>query len=352
MSEPSEPSRNRPRAPTGPSLLSHLYGLVATRRRRWYDRRPERRRRLGRPVISIGALAIGGSGKTPIARHVATMLTVMGECPAILSRGYHRQEPVDGVVVVRDRTGVRSDVARSGDEPFMLASALPETLVLVSEDRYLAGRLAEMQLGATVHLLDDGFQHFTLHRDVDLVVLGEGDAVEPRTLPAGRLREPVGTVCRADALIVEAVRLDHAEELAARLGAGTAFHFTRRLAPPRDPETHQEVTIPVGTRVLAVVGIARPDSFTEALRSYGYTIVDSMTYRDHHPYTREDLAEISRKRQRQGADYVVTTEKDLVRLRPHAPFTFPMLWVPLLVSVEPADLFRAWLGERLAVARA
>ena len=346
MSELSVPSHR------GASLLSYLYGLAAAQRRHWYDRRPETRLRLRQPVISVGALTVGGSGKTPIAAHLATVLTSMGEHPAILSRGYRRRHPADGVVVVRDRTAVRSDVAQSGDEPFMLARSLPGTPVLVCQDRYLAGRLAETQLGATVHLLDDGFQHLTLHRDVDLVVLGVADIADSRTLPAGRLREPLDTVRLADALIVETPTADQADALSARFGVKAAFHFTRRLLPLRDPAIHEEVAIPVGTRMLAVAGIARPGSFFEALRSYGYTIVSTMVYRDHHPFVEADLTEIDRARQRHGAEYVVTTEKDLVRLLPHMPIAFPMVWVPLSVSVEPADRFRGWIGERLEQARA
>ena len=334
------------------NLLSQLYGLVATQRRRWYARHWERRRRLVQPVFSVGAITIGGSGKTPVAGYVANLLVSMGERPAILSRGYHRQESVDGVVVVRDQNGIRSDVARSGDESFMLARTLPDTLVLVSEDRYLAGRLAETRLGATVHVLDDGFQHLELYRDIDLVVLGAIDTVDPQLLPVGRLREPLHTVTEADALIVETSSEEDAREVATSLGVGAVFRLTRRLLPPRDPETNDELTIPVGTRVLAVTGIARPESFTNALSSYGYTIVDSMTYRDHYLFTRADLGEISRRLQSQRAEYVVTTEKDMVRLFPHGPFAFPIAWVPLLVSVEPADLFRAWMGEQLKQARA
>ena len=346
MSELSVPSHR------GASLLNYLYGLAAGRRRHWYDRRPETRFRLRQPVISVGALTVGGSGKTPIAAHLATVLTAMGERPAILSRGYRRQNQADGVVVVRDRTAMRSDVAESGDEPFMLARSLPGTPVLVSENRYLAGRLAETQLGATVHLLDDGFQHLTLHRDVDLVVLGVEDIADSRTLPAGRLREPLDTVRLADALIVEAPTADQADALSARFDVKAAFHFTRRLLPPRDPATHEEMAIPVGTRMLAVAGVARPESFFEALRRYGYTIVNTLVYRDHHPFVETDLAKIDRARLSHGAEYVVTTEKDLVRLLPHMPFAFPMVWVPLSVSVEPADLFREWLSERLEQARA
>ena len=170
-------------------LLSRLYDEAAWRRRRWYACRPDARRRLSRPVISIGALAAGGSGKTPLTAHVAETLVAMGERPAVLSRGYGRAEPVDGVVVVRDTQRVVGALATAGDEPWMLAQALDGVAVVVAADRYLAGRLAETHLGVTVHLLDDGFQHFQLERGTDLLVVSPADLDDPVVLPAGRLRE-------------------------------------------------------------------------------------------------------------------------------------------------------------------
>src|SRR6478736_770134 len=152
-------------------MISDIYAAFVRRRRERYHRRPDLRRRLRRPVISVGNLAVGGRGKTPTVACITRDLLAMGERPAILSRGYARTRPDDGVVVVRDPDGIRSDLPRSGDEPLMLARALDGASVCVSPDRYLSGRLAERALGATVHVLDDGFQHLQLDRDIDIVLV-------------------------------------------------------------------------------------------------------------------------------------------------------------------------------------
>src|SRR6476469_1889322 len=171
-------------------MISTVYAAVARYRRRYYTIHPHLQRSLSRPVISIGNLAVGGRAKTPIAALVASRLLALGETPAILSRGYARRDAADGVVVVRDPLGIRADLDRAGDEPLMLARQLDGIAVLASPSRYLAGRLAEHHFGCTVHVLDDGFQHFPLRRDADLVVLAGADFARPVTLPSGRLREP------------------------------------------------------------------------------------------------------------------------------------------------------------------
>ncbi|MGE5361104.1 MAG: tetraacyldisaccharide 4'-kinase, partial [Bacteroidales bacterium] len=179
-------------------MLSTLYAAVTTARRRRFDRHPERVRRLGQPVVSIGNIAVGGSGKTPAVAHIARLLLAAGERPAILTRGYRRRDRTEGVVVVSDGTRIRADVARAGDEPMMLARALAGVGVFVGADRYLSGLLAEGHFGATVHLLDDGFQHVQLARDVDIVLVRPGDFTD-RVMPAGRLRESPSVLSRADA---------------------------------------------------------------------------------------------------------------------------------------------------------
>src|SRR5579863_3672687 len=136
--------------------------------------------RLDRPVISVGNLALGGRGKTPLVAHLARLLLAEGERPAILTRGYHRRHREDGVVVVRDAEIIRAGLDESGDEPLMLAESLPGVSVLVSDIRAIAGALAERALGATVHILDDGFQHRALARDVDLVVVTAEDFADRR----------------------------------------------------------------------------------------------------------------------------------------------------------------------------
>ena len=336
------------------SVLSDLYGSLAAQRRRWYRRRPEARRRLMRPVVSVGALTVGGSGKTPVVAYVAELLRANGERPAVLSRGYRRTRPVDGVVVVRDPQAIRADLAAAGDEPLMLARRLAGASVLVSEDRYLAGRLAETRLDASVHLLDDGFQHLPLDRDVDLVVIGEADVGERRPLPGGRLRERAETVRLADALVVEAASVEAAAAIGHRFGVTTVFRLRRRLDAPRDAASDADTAAPVasGARVLAVAGIARPTAFVEDLRRAGYDVVASVEVRDHHAFSARDVADIVRRAESTGVDWVMTTEKDMVRLGPHAPVGFPLAWVPLRVTIEPANGFRDWLINRLATARA
>lgn len=332
-------------------MLSRVYGALAGQRRRWYEARPEARHRLQRPVISVGSLAVGGSGKTPVAADVATMLVSMGERPSVLSRGYRRLHPTDGVVVVSANGVVKAELASAGDEPFMLASRLDGVSVLVAEDRYLAGRLAEERLGASVHVLDDGFQHLTLERDVDLLTVSDADLADPRTLPGGRLREPFENAARADAVVVDTADIEHARAVAVRLGVDESFHFVRELDVPRDAATSVERQVADGTRVLAVAGIARPQSFVDALRSSHYDVVDLVEVPDHHQYSRRDVSTIAVRALSVGIDYVVTTEKDMVRLRLHSPFRFPLLWVPLTVTVQPTDRFREWLSARLVAAR-
>ena len=332
-------------------MLSRIYGRAALGRRRWYARRPAARRRLDRPVVSVGALAAGGSGKTPLAAHVAGLLAETGEGPALLSRGYARRRPRDGVVVVRDWHAVRAGLDEAGDEPLMLARSLPAAAVLVAEDRYVAGRFAEAVLGATVHVLDDGFQHLGLRRDVDLLLLSERDAADPRTLPGGRLREPLEAARAADAVLVETPDPAAARELAGRVGIDHAFCFTRTLLPARDASSGETVPLLPEEPLVALAGIARPQQFFDGLRRAGHALAATAAFRDHCSYTQRDVARVGRLAAAHGAAHVVTTEKDLVRLLPLAPFPFRLLSMPLQVEVEPREAFHAWLGERLRQAR-
>jgi tetraacyldisaccharide 4'-kinase len=332
-------------------VLSTLYAAVARRRREHYAARPDLRRRLRRPVISVGNLAVGGRGKTPLVAAIARELLAMGERPAILSRGYARTRPVDGVVVVRDPGGIRSDLGRSGDEPLMLARRLDRATVLVSPDRYLAGCLAEHHFGATVHLLDDGFQHLLLDRDIDILVIGRDDVAHPVTLPGGRLREPLDTCVAADAIVAadEDVQIDVA-------GLDIPIFRVRRVvgAPLRADSADGSVrplVLDPSAAVVAVAGIASPTRFFDDLRAAGYSVVETIAFPDHHPYSRADVARVFERAAATNAAAVLTTEKDLVRLLPHRPFRAPVGWLPLTMEPEPRTEFRSWLAGGLAAAR-
>lgn len=284
-------------------------------------------------MISIGNLAAGGRAKSPMAAFAAAALRDAGERPAILSRGYARRDAPDGVVVVRDPDGIRADLDRSGDEPLMLARALDGVAVLVAGSRFLAGRLAETQFGCTVHLLDDGFQHFDLHRDADLVIVAQEDLDRPLTLPSGPLREPLDAAAAASAFIA----LDGADLKG--LAAGRPVWRARRTL-------RQAVN---AGPVLAVAGIAAPAQFFAALRAAGWQVAAERAFRDHYRYAHDDLAAIAARARAAGAARVVTTEKDLVRLLPFRPWPIAIEPVPMRIELDDRDSFVAWI---LSVANA
>ena len=332
-------------------ILSEVYGAAAAWRRAWYAGDPSRRRRLGRPVVSVGNLRVGGSGKTPIVEYLARLLAAGGERPAILTRGYARREAPDGVTVVSDGARVAADLDLAGDEPLMLARALPGVPVLVAADRYLSGRIAERRLGATVHLLDDGFQHLQLARDVDLLLVSEED-LHDRPLPAGRLRERLQAASVADAALVTAGYDTAADRIGRGCGIARVFRVTRAIGAPRRLAAPREtVVVPPASRVFVVAGIARPDRFVADVAAAGWEISGVMQFRDHHPFDARDVARIAAEARAKGSAIVLTTEKDAVRLTACELGDLPIASVPLEVGVEPADVFRTWLFERLAVAR-
>jgi tetraacyldisaccharide 4'-kinase len=332
--------------------LGDAYGAVASWRRRFYLSHPAHRRRLAQPVVSVGNLRVGGSGKTPLVEYIARLLAAHGEHPAILTRGYARTIVRDGVTIVSDGARVLADVETAGDEPLMLARALPGTAVLVAADRYLSGVLAERRLGATLHLLDDGFQHLQLERDVDLLLASEED-LEDRPLPAGRLRERIGAAIAADAAMVTAGYDTAADRVGRALGVPTVFRVTRTIAPPRSLVMPRDsVVVPPASRVFVAAGIARPDRFLADISAAGWDIAGTMIFRDHHPFGARDVKRMVDAARAARSAIVLTTEKDAVRLASFDLTGVPIAAVPLVIGVEPEERFRAWLLERVAAARA
>ena len=327
------------------SALSALYGRVASARRAWFDRRPHIVRRLPYPVVSVGNLVVGGSGKTPVTALLARLLTADGERPAILSRGYARRQRTDGVVVVSDAHQVLEPPVSAGDEPFMLATALPGVPVLVCEDRYVAGVLAHRRFGATVAILDDGFQHLQLGRDVNLLLVGLPD-LDEAVLPAGRLREPLAAATAADALVVSGSTND-AESASALLGVKPWFTLEMRHGEPASAVARD-------TPVVAVAGIARPERFFAALVRDRWNVAERVAFPDHHWFTAGDVERVDVAARTARAGAVLTTDKDMARLAgsPLPPPRVPWVAVPLHASIEPAEPFRDWLRQRLASARA
>ena len=302
-------------------------------------------------MVSIGNLRVGGSGKTPLVAHIARLLLDRGERPAILSRGYARRVSSDEVTIVSDGTRVLADLDHAGDEPLMLARALTGVPVLVGRDRHRSGRVAEDRLGATLHLLDDGFQHVELERDVDLLAISEDDLTE-RLLPAGRLREPLETAAVADGLLVTASAEGGVARVARALGAHGAGVFTvsRALGPLRWVVPAGPLPVPEAGPVVAVSGIARPERFHADLAAAGWRVAATVVFPDHHLFTATDLERVAATARQASASAVLTTEKDAVRLESHPLTGLRVAVVPLVTTVTPVS-FVDWLLDRMRTPR-
>lgn len=331
--------------------LSAVYGAAAAWRRRRYTRDPLRRHHLRQPVVSVGNLRVGGSGKTPLVELIARLLIDAGERPAILARGYARRRPEDGATVVSDGERIVATLDAAGDEPLMLARAVPRAIVVVGANRYLCGLVAERKLGASVQVLDDGFQHFDLARDVDLLLASDEDLTD-RPLPAGRLRERLDAAGCADAVLVTASYQTAVERIARTLQVETAFRVTRTIGAPRlIAGARDTVVVPPESRVFLVTGIARPERFEADIAAAGWQIAGALAFRDHHPYDARDIRKITAAARAARCAIVLTTEKDAVRLSACDLGDLPIASVPLVVGIEPEDAFRTWLLARLAAHR-
>jgi tetraacyldisaccharide 4'-kinase len=293
-----------------------MYGAAIRTRNRFYDRGLLRPRRLRGPVISIGNISVGGSGKTPFVILLGEFLKQRGVKFDVLSRGYGRK--TRGVMQV--------DPAASatvfGDEPLLIARRL-EIPVVVGEDRYEAGAFSEEKFGPQLHVLDDGFQHRRLARDFDIVLVTPEDARD-RLLPAGRLREPSISLRRADAIVLASGADAESFPIEGKL----IWRVRRGILPVNLPP-----------RPVAFCGIARPQNFMLQLRKAGIEPAAQAVYRDHHAYTERDIRELLALRDKSEANGFVTTEKDAINLGGYFSSLHPLAVVP--VKMELADAANA-----------
>jgi tetraacyldisaccharide 4'-kinase len=337
--------------PPGPARLLAVAGggyrgLLGARE--WlYARGVLKSRPIGCPVVSIGNLTVGGTGKTPAVEIAVQTLVALGRRPAVVSRGYGRRTG-SGIHVVADAASIRLDAEEAGDEPFLLARRLPGVPVVVGGNRHATARLAIERFGVTAIVLDDAFQHRTLVKDLEIVMArarnpwGNG-----RLLPAGPLREPLDGLARADLVV--------ASGAATRGDAKALIETVERHAPGVPVLTALAVPAecweasrmrPVGLaelagrRVVGFAGIAAPSAFAETLRTSGVALEEFVPFGDHHWYSSEDIARIDGRAQDLGADGLITTEKDWVRLR-KLPLPQHPLWV-LAIRLALTSGMDAW----------
>lgn len=268
--------------------LSAVFAGAVALRNSLYDRKLFKVHKLARPVVSIGNISVGGTGKTPFVIALGELLKQRDIAFDILSRGYRRDSNAITVVDPNGRP------AQFGDEPLLMARKL-QVPVIVGADRYQAGLLAEQQFSTQLHLLDDGFQHRRLHRDFDIVLLPAADYTGT-LLPVGRLREPASTLDRADAVVIF-------DPIDFRPNNRLVWNAQRQL----------EISHPAG-RNIAFCGIGRPQQFFIGLKAIQTELADKVIFPDHHHYAQSDIDHLLQIKKQTGAEGFITTEKDLINL--------------------------------------
>ncbi|MEK6335251.1 MAG: tetraacyldisaccharide 4'-kinase [Acidobacteriota bacterium] len=329
------------------SPLSGLYGVAMKARRAFYRRGWLRQESVPAPLISVGNLTMGGTGKTPLVEWIAVQLAAANRHVCILTRGYGREQPQQRVVV-SNRTEILSDARHAGDEALLLAENLQQRAAVISDvDRTSAALWAMKNLGSDVFVLDDGFQNLGLARNLDIVTI---DATNPwgnrRLLPAGILREPPRGLSRADCVVI--TRIDEADDLQGlereirELGAAQhIFHSRMRIRGLRVVNASVE-GVPTDIKevpLAAFCGIGNPQSFFTQLRAAGYQLGLAEIFRDHHVYTQADVDRLIQKARAAGLRALLTTAKDEVKLRA-LTFDLPCFAVEIGIEIEEEDQFR------------
>jgi tetraacyldisaccharide 4'-kinase len=337
--------------------LGLVYGAAVNIRSALYRNGIFKTQTVGIPVISVGNITIGGTGKTPLVQWIAGRLGERGDRVCVLTRGYRRANPSERVVV-SDGERIIADTEQSGDEAMMLARSLVGKAAVVCDANRVAGaRWAIENLNPGVLILDDGFQHVRIARDLDLVTL---DATNPwgngRLLPAGILREPTDSLSRADCIIV--TRTDDAIEagVQARIRQATDAPILRsttvisRITPIGSPELDADREALRQPPVAAFCGIGNPNAFFQQLRAEGFDLRHNEVFRDHHKYSQTDNDRLTQRATDAGANALITTAKDAVKLG-SMRFTLPCYVCEIEMQIPEADRLLALIDEAIQASR-
>lgn len=335
-------------------VFGKLYGGVIGVRNSFFDRGVFRVHDLGCRTISVGNLTVGGTGKTPLVIKTARELIDRGETVCVLTRGYGRNS--SGRVLVSDGTSVLSNATLAGDEAIEIAESQDGKIIVIADaNRVAAAKWARERFEITRFILDDGFQHRRAERDVDIVCI---DATAPggpatstlaagRMLPAGRLRESIDGLRRATSIVITRCDLsDHVDDLVAEIESiAPAIPIFRSQTVIRSLIDENETDIPPerAGRALAFCGLGNPDAFFRSIDRIGVTIVGKKTFPDHHAYLRHDVEELVVAARIAGADTLLTTTKDAVKLA-GMPIEMPILTAIAEISLDDEAGFFSKLG--------
>jgi tetraacyldisaccharide 4'-kinase len=318
--------------------LSLLYGAVTRTRLSLYRRGTFHTTKIERPVISVGNITTGGTGKTPLVEWVARTVAAQGKRVCILTRGYGRKDP-HVQVIVSDGYSVLAGPNEAGDEPYLLATRLAGLAAVISSaDRIAAGQEAIKDFGTDCFVLDDGFQHLRLARDLNIVTI---DATNPwgggKLLPYGRLREIPDSLSRADCVVIS--RCDQVRDLddlcsaIRRLTGGHPIFPSRMRTARVSPLKNGSDTLTPPVRVAAFCAVGNPHSFFEQVRRSGYELGLQKFFPDHHVYSQDEIDSLARAAQDVGASALITTAKDAVKLR-MLSFSLPCYVLDIEIEIE------------------
>jgi tetraacyldisaccharide 4'-kinase len=333
--------------------LSTLYSAVTRMRLAAYKKGFFSVRKLDAPVISIGNITTGGTGKTPLVEWVCRTLASKGKRVCVLTRGYGRVNP-NARIVVSDGKQVLAKPTEAGDEPFLLAQDLDGLAAVISDaDRVAAGQWATQELGSDVFVLDDGFQHLRIARELNIVTI---DATNPwgggQLLPYGRLRESRRGLARADCIVI--TRTEQAGNLSAlkqelrKLTSAPLFVScmeTRSIHSLATTAREQPAAVPKPLGAFCAVG--NPTSFFEHLHREGHTLTFARAFADHYAYSQADIDSLVQEAKRLGARGLIATAKDAVKLQ-HLSFALPCYILEVGIVIEEADMLSAMLDHTLS----
>ncbi len=335
------------------SLFSSIYGKITGLRNILYEKGVLEVFDTRVRVISVGNITAGGTGKTPLVAYIAGVLAERGEKVCVLTRGYGRIDPKKRVVVT-DGERILSDAEHSGDEPFELANKLLGRAIIIADaDRVAAAKWALRKSGVTVFLLDDGFQHRKIKRDLDIVCIDATDILkDAKLLPAGRLREPLSQLQRADTVVITRSNLvgnisnlkSEISELNAKIPVFSAANRISSIVPLSEfsSNTRQPQTTVAVKKAFAFCGLGNPGNFFEQLRQENVSVFGSKEFRDHHHYSQSDVLEIEELARECAADILLTTAKDGVKLA-SLKFSIPCFVVEIEMVLDDDRLFRSLL---------
>ncbi len=300
-------------------LLSFLYGIIIKVRLRLYKLGLLKTRKAGVTVISVGNITVGGTGKTPSVELIAKLLTKEGRKVAVVSRGYKGQNR-EAVNVVSDGESILLGPELAGDEPFMLAQKLRGVPVLIGKERFEVCQYAGDKFDLDAVILDDGFQHLRLRRDFNILITdGKRGVGNGHMFPRGPLREPVSGIKRADLIILNGsggIDPEWRQEISRLHPSAPLFEGVYRAEQVKTlwKDETREISFIKGAKVALLTAIASPRSFRALIDSLGGDVVTEFNFADHHAYTQEELRRTVEKAGQEGAEFILTTEKDAVKL--------------------------------------